>query len=111
MSDGAFFIASLYGREAVAMQRGVDVWRIGIQSLADHQDTFAMSFASSSEKSNIGCQSYIASYLFPNELKGVGGSPHILATSGDRVRACCRIVLDATGVKHRAYIGVVIKQR
>src|SRR5271166_4024201 len=111
MSDGAFFIASLDGSEAIAMQRRVDVWRVGIKTLADHQNTFAMRSAAGFEKSNVSAQSDISRHLFPNELKGVGRSPNILATARDRKRACARIVLDTAGVKYRTYIRVVIEQR
>ena len=81
----AFFFTILQRGEAVAVQRGVDVNRIGVERLANHQHAFAMRIAAEAVESNLGADADVARHFFPGELEFVFGHPHVVAAAGDRV--------------------------
>jgi len=102
-------VAVLQRREPHAVQRHVGIGRVGVKALADHQHRLAMRIAARLRKLNIRGQCYIFRNLLPHELKGVAGEPDVFSAAGERVSAVCGVVLRASGMKHSANVGMILK--
>ena len=102
-------LAKLQRRQPVAVQGDVDVGRIGLQALADHQARLAMLFPASADKRNVGRQREVARSLLPDIVKGVTCRPHVFAAAGDRVTLFCRVETDRPRMQNRPHVSMVFK--
>src|SRR3954469_5316206 len=70
------------------MQSRVRVSRIGIETLANHENRFAMRIAWRQRRNMDFCRKRdVARDFFPNEMKGVGAKPHVGAAALEGVGA------------------------
>ena len=90
----AFGFAILQRSQTVAVQRGVGVGGIGIETLTDDQASFAMRVAALADEADVRRERYVAGNFFPNEVKRVVGEPHVLAAAADGVTATSGVILD-----------------
>jgi hypothetical protein len=80
----ALAVAELNPRHAVAVDYKVDEWRIGVESLAEHDHGLAV-FVSFSEKLGRGRDRKVARHLSPNIVELIRLAPDIRAGAGDPV--------------------------
>ncbi len=83
----ALGIAELQRREAVAVDGGVDVGRVGVEVLADDQARLAMRLLALADERDIGRERDVAADPLPRVMEGVAGRPHVGPAAGDGVRA------------------------
>src|ERR1700681_817593 len=69
MGRGALFIAVLQRRHTIAVERHVDVGRIRLQALPNHQHGLAMLVSARAQKRDVGCYGYISSNFLPGEME------------------------------------------
>ena len=103
-------VAELQRGKAFAVQRHIDVGRIGIEALPDHEHGLAMRIAALLGKCDVCRQRNISADLLPGKLEGIGCEPHVFATAGQCVYVVRGIILRRPGVQHRPNIGVVLEQ-
>jgi len=60
------------------MPRDVGVSGIRVETLADHQDGFAVPFGAGADERDVGCQGDITGDLLPNKLESVAAN-HIFS--------------------------------
>src|SRR2546421_358702 len=85
--------------QAVPMNRRVHISRVGIETLTNHQASFAVRLFSGVRPANVGRKSDISRHAFPDEMKRILLSPHILAAAADEIGFPFCIVFDG------AYLG------
>ena len=100
--DRALLVAKLQRGQPARVQGHVDINRIGVQTLAQHQRRFLVLVSSLSQERDVGRQGHVSRHFLPHKLKGVGRKPHVFAAAADRVRFLRRIVIDEPGVQKRA---------
>ena len=71
--------------EAVAVQHGVDVGRIGLEALADDHPDLAVRVGAGADELHVRADEEIAAHLPPRELEFVARGPHVGAAGGQRV--------------------------
>lgn len=102
----AFGLTVLQQRQAIAVQHGVGIRGICVETLADDQARLPVRLASRADEGNVRRQRNITGNLFPYEVAGVIGKPHVHATTANRVSPLRRIVFGGAGMKWRAYVSV-----
>src|SRR6185436_11073343 len=81
--EPAFRFAKLQRGQTFTVNGHVDKRRIGVESLAKHQDGFFVSVAAAGRKLNVSGDGTIAFDLAINEMKIVFGEPHVLTPAAD----------------------------
>ncbi len=109
MGECASLGTELQGGHSVAVPGDIDVGRIRVQTLAEHQYRLAMFIAAGAEEADIGGEHGIARNLFPDKLEGIRAQPHVLATTRDGVCLLGRVKFHGAGMKHRADISVAFE--
>ena len=87
MRKCAFGFAELERSQAIAVQGNVDVGRIRIEILAQHEARFSMLIGAGFEKRNVGREREIAAGFGEAEMKGIFGGPHVLAAGVESVNS------------------------
>ena len=102
--------AVLKRREALAVDDGVGIGRVRIQTLTDEQARLAMRLAAGAHPADVRCERDVARRLFPDEVKRVAGEPHVLPASGNEVTLPRGIVFNRTGLAYGANVTVRLEQ-
>src|SRR5262245_3378376 len=91
------------------MQGGIDIGRIGIQTLANDEAGFSVRLLADAEPANRGCQTDVSGHALPNIMKRVLRAPHVFAAAGDEIRLAVSEMLDRSGMDRLTYLGVVFE--
>ena len=81
----ALGLAELERRQAVAVQRDVDVGRVGVEALADHQARLAVRVVARAGKATSAASDRSPEACFQTKWNASAGEPHVLAAAGDGV--------------------------
>ena len=85
-------IAVLQRGEALAVQHGVDVGRIGFEALADDHADLAVRIGAGADELHVRPDEEVAAHLAPRELELVARGPHVGAAGRQRVGLAARVV-------------------
>src|SRR5580765_2046193 len=96
-------IAELNTRHAVAVDHQVDEWRIGVESLAEHDHGLAVGVPLR-EESGRGCDRKIAGHLSPDIVKLIRLAPDVGAGADDPVLAIGGVKLRGAFNRRSTYI-------
>src|SRR5215472_17850384 len=91
------------------MQGNVGIDRVGIEALAQDQNSFLVLVSGLGQKTDVGGERYVPGHFLPYKLECVRGKPHVLAAAGDGVGFRGGIVLDRSRVKDRADVAMALK--
>src|SRR5262249_32414897 len=91
------------------MQGGVDISRIGIETLADDEAGFPVWLLADAEPANCGCQTKVSGHALPNIMKRGLRAPHVLAAASDEIGLTVRIIFGRTPMRRHSDIGLVFK--
>ena len=92
------------------MQRDIDIGRIGVETLAEHQAGLAMRFRPTADKSDIRRERNVPRSLFPGKMKRILRRPHIFTAAGDGIRAGAGVYRGLPLVLHLADIAMAFEQ-
>ena len=67
------------------MEGDIDVRRVGVERLADHQHGLAVRIGAGAEERDVGRKDEVAGGFLPRKMEGVLATPHVLAAAGDCV--------------------------
>src|SRR6267154_2515884 len=91
MREAAGRFTKLERSQSVTVNGDVEVGRIGLEALADHQAGLAMSVAPGAEPLDGAAQSDVSRDALPDKMECIIGKPHILAATRNEIRAGRRI--------------------
>ena len=109
MGEGAFRLAELEGRQAVAVEGDVDVRRVGVESLAHHEARLAVLVNAGAEEGDVGGDGDVAGHLLPDEVEGIGGRPHVFSAACDGENLVGGVVGGGAGMEDAADVDVPFK--
>ena len=97
-------------REAITVDDGVGVRRVGLQTLANQQTRFAVGIAARADPANVRRERDLARHFFPDEMKCIVGEPHIFSSTGDEISLFRRIIFDRAGPEDVANVAVALER-
>ena len=95
---GTLGLAELQRGQPVAVQRGINIGRVGIQALADHQARLAMRLGTGAEECDVGRQREVARSLLPGVVERVAVA-HMFCRCRPRCISRGRVVNDRPGMR------------
>src|ERR1035438_4613591 len=102
-------VAVLQGGEAVAVTGNIDVDRMRIKRLTNHQHGFAVRIALVAGEVYVGTQGHVAGHIFPNVVEVVNAKPEVGATAGDGVAILGGVIMAATRMEDRAEVPLALE--
>src|SRR5712692_11943331 len=82
------------------MQGRSGVSGVGVETLAQHETGLSMRISARRDEGNVRRQRHVAGNLFPHEMKGVVGEPHVFTATGNAIASARRIELDRAGASN-----------
>src|ERR1700722_11676192 len=87
----------------------IDVDRMGIKRLTNHQHGFAVRIALFADKVDVGTYGHVAGHFFPNVVEVINAKPEVGATAGYGVAILGDVVMAATGKENRAEVPLPLE--
>jgi hypothetical protein len=109
VGKSAFGIAVLKRSKAAAVQRDVGIGGVGVETLTDHDDGFAMLVHALADEGDVSVEGGVTGDFFPYEVEGVGGEPHVFSAAGKGERFGRRVVGCGARVEDGADVGVIFE--
>src|SRR5713226_321784 len=88
------------------MQGRIGISGVGVETLAQHETGLSMRIPARRDEGNVRRQRHVAGNLFPHEMEGVVGEPHVFAATGDAIASARRIEFDRAGAMSGPDVGV-----
>src|SRR6266478_6007121 len=102
----ALVLPILKRSESITMQSGIDISRVGIETLPDDEARFPVRLFAGAKPANRGRQAHVSGHALPDIMKGIFRAPHVLAAAGDEISFPFCVILDRPRMSRLAYIGV-----